>query len=395
MKKESVCLCVFIDALGWDLMQTHPFLDDVLIHKQPLDTIFGYSSTCDPTILSGLLPRDHGHFSFFAYDPEHSPFKRSLFIQLMRLVPKKLSSRGRVRNIASRILRRELGYSGYFNIYNMPFHLLRYFDYTEKRDLYQSGGMNSGSPTIMDYARAHGIDFFLSDWRASETVNLANLTDALTAPDRNITYAYLYMASMDAILHQYGTQAPQVDDKLVWYETRLRNLLAEAKEYYEEVRIHLFSDHGMTDIEGTCDLMEVVQSLPLVFAKDYAVVFDSTMARFWFLRPHAKDIIHEALEGLPCGHFLDDETLHRYGVDFPDHRYGDAFFLLDPGILLVPSHMGERPLKGMHGYAVEHHASVASYGSNMNPSNPPKRLDDLYGIMKEEIDRCLHSTASQ
>lgn len=372
-------------------MKTHPFLDDVLVHKQPLDTIFGYSSTCDPTILTGLLPRDHGHFSFFAYDPKNSPFKHCLFIQLMRLVPKALSSRGRVRNVASRILRFKLGYTGYFNIYNMPFKLLNLFDYTEKRDLYQKGGINNKKATIMDYARENNTDFFLSDWQASEMENLGNLTQALTDPTRNVTFAYLYMASMDAILHQYGSEATQVSDKIVWYEQQIRTLLAVAAEQYDEVRVHLFSDHGMTDIEHTCALMPIVENLGLTFGKDYAAVYDSTMARFWYLNDTAKKAIHSALENLECGSFLDNETMVRYGIDFSDHRYGDDFFLLKPGILLVPSHMGERPLKGMHGYAVEHRASVASYASTLVPAQAPRRLDDLYAIMKGEIDRCQKS----
>lgn len=395
MKKKSVCLCIFIDAFGWDLMQTHPFLDQVLEHKQSLGTIFGYSSTCDPTILTGLMPRDHGHFSFFAYDPAHSPFKRCPFIHLMRLVPKALSSRGRVRNIASRILKRRLGYTGYFNIYNMPFKLLPLFDYTEKKDLYQEGGINSGSATIMDWARKNNLDFFLSDWKAAEQQNLAALSQALADPNRNVRFAYLYLASMDAILHQYGSVADQVDAKIAWYEQQLQLLLKTAHEQYEEVRIHLFSDHGMTDIVQTCDLMSIIEQTPLVFGKDFAAVYDSTMARFWYLKPHAKKIIHEALSPLDCGSFLDEETKTRYGVDFPDNRYGDEFFLLNPGVLLVPSHMGERPLKGMHGYAVEHHASVASYATNVPDAHRPKRLDDLFGIMKGEIDRCLSEQPSR
>ena len=50
-------LFVFIDALGWELARKYSFLDDILVTKTPLGTIFGYSSTCDPTILTGKLPR--------------------------------------------------------------------------------------------------------------------------------------------------------------------------------------------------------------------------------------------------------------------------------------------------------------------------------------------------
>lgn len=386
---ESLSLCIFIDALGWEILKQHSFLDDVITLRAPLDTIFGYSSTCDPTILTGLLPRDHGHFSFFAYDPAASPFKKSLFLQLMRLVPKALSSRNRVRNIVGRVLRRRLRYTGYFNIYNMPFQLLPLFDYTEKRDLYQPGGINSGSPTIMDYARDTGIDFFLSDWRASEETNLEQLRAVINDPERSCRYAYLYMAAMDAILHRVGSVDAEVTQKMAWYEERIREILADAEQRYDEIRLFIFSDHGMTDIIGLCDLMTTMKSSGLEFGKDYTAVYDSTMARFWCLSEGAEERIVQTLTTVKEGHIMSEEEKHTLGVDFPDGRYGQIFFLLDPGILLVPSHMGERPLKGMHGYTPEDPASTASFLTNTLLDEVPQRLDGLYHLMHREIDRAL------
>lgn len=385
--KNSISLCVFIDALGWEILQQYPFLSNELIHKQPLETIFGYSATCDPTILTGLLPRDHGHFSFFSYDPEHSPFKKSLFILLMNLVPKALSSRHRVRNIAGKILLKKLRYTGYFNIYNMPFSLLPLYDYTEKRDLYQEGGINSGSPTIMDYARAQHIDFFLANWKASERDNLAALKEVIQDPQRACSFAYLYMASMDAILHTYGKTHEEVAKKMRWYEEQLDNLLEVARKEYKEVRLFVFSDHGMTNVHTDFDLRSIIEHLDVTFGKDYAVVYDSTMARFWFLSKKGEKCITEILRELSQGTILNSETLHRWGVDFPNNRYGDLFFLLNPGVLLVPSHMGERTIAGMHGYSPEDVDSVASFSTNVPIQVYPKRLDDLYTLMKHEIDR--------
>ena len=388
MKKESVSLSIFIDALGWEILQAHNFLDEELIHKQDLRTIFGYSSTCDPTILTGALPRDHGHFSFYAYDPEHSPFRTSPFIQLMRLVPKALSSRNRVRNIAGRIIKRRLKYTGYFNIYNMPFKLLPLFDYTEKKDLYQKGGINSGIDTIMDYARDNNVDFFLANWKASEEENLKNLTLALTDENRNCTYAYLYMASMDAILHQYGKDHPNVTEKIAWYETQIRTLLAEARKHYKEVRLFIFSDHGMTDVHTDFNLIELIEKSGLRFGVDYAAVYDSTMARFWFLKPESEAPIRAILEKVSVGHILPQKTLKKWGVDFPQERFGQLFFLMDPGVLIVPSHMGERTIAGMHGYTPDDKDSTASFSSNVELETYPKGLEDLYTLFKQEIDRC-------
>ncbi|MDY0287616.1 MAG: alkaline phosphatase family protein [Sphaerochaeta sp.] len=389
MKKSSISLCIFVDALGWEILQEHSFLDTSLVHKQSLRTIFGYSSTCDPTILTGALPREHGHFSFYAYDPKNSPFKGSPFIQLMRLVPKALSSRNRVRNIAGRIIKRRLDYSGYFNIYNMPFRLLPLFDYTEKKDLYQKGGINSGLSTIMDYARENQVDLFLADWRASEEDNLASLKGVISDEGRNCTFAYLYMAAMDAILHRVGKSHPEVTEKIAWYESQIQSVLDLANEEYEEVRLFIFSDHGMTDVHTDINLMAQIERTGLRFGTDYAAVYDSTMARFWFLRPESEPIIRQVLEKERAGHILDEETVRKWGVDFPNQRYGELFYLMDPGVLIVPSHMGERTIAGMHGYTPDDKDSTASFSSNVELDTYPKGLEDLYSLFKQEIDRNL------
>ncbi len=388
MKKKTISLSIFIDALGWEILQSNHFLDEELIHKQDLRTIFGYSATCDPTILTGVLPRDHGHFSFYAYDPQHSPFKGSPFIQLMRLVPKALSSRNRVRNIAGRIIKRRLKYTGYFNIYNMPFNLLPLFDYTEKKDLYQKDGINSGIETIMDYAREKKVDFFLADWKATEVDNLMALTQAMVDKNRTCTFAYLYMASMDAILHQYGKNHQKVTEKIAWYETELRKMLATAHEEYEEVRLFIFSDHGMTDVHTDFNLMELIEKTGLRFGIDYAAVYDSTMARFWFIKPESEAPLRKVLEKISQGHIIPPKTMTKWGVDFPDQRYGELFFLMNPGVLIVPSHMGERTIAGMHGYSPDDKDSTASFSSNVKLEIYPKGLEDLYTLFKQEIDQC-------
>ncbi|MCF7946218.1 MAG: alkaline phosphatase family protein [Spirochaetia bacterium] len=388
--KDHVSLFVFIDALGWEILKEHSFLDDVLVQKSPIDTIFGYSATCDPTILTGKLPREHGHFSFFTYDPENSPFRGNIFLQLMRLAPKSLSSRGRVRNIVSRVLRAQLGYTGYFNFYNMSFRDAKYFDYTEKKDIYQPGGINSGDPTIMDYLRDEKIPFSLSNWRAPETDNLASLSGELE--EGKIRFAYLYLAAMDAVLHAEGTHHQKVDEKIAWYDRELRKILEKAYASYKNVHLYIFSDHGMTNVTSVCDLMGRIRSTGLSPMKDYAAVYDSTMARFWFFSDSAEKKIREALKEESQGHILSEKEKYSYGCDFPKGSYGgsygELFFLLNPGVLLIPSHMGERPIAGMHGYAPEDKDSVASFSSNVKLESKeiPKRLDELYALMKKEAD---------
>src|SRR5216684_5143332 len=384
----ELSLFVFIDAFGWELARKYPFLDEILLTKRPLGTVFGYSSTCDPTILTGKLPREHGHFSFFYHNPAGSPFG---ICRLLRFLPKPITRRGRVRRVMSRLIRRYYGYTGYFQIYNMPFRYLPLFDYSEKRDIYQKGGINGGCPTIFDYLRDNRIPFYLSDWRASEERNLRALSASLQRGE--IRFAYLYLAAMDATLHAHGTDSPRVAAKIQWYDLQLRGILEIAQQKYSQVRMFLFSDHGMTDTVGLVDLRARIDTLGFRLGVDFNAVYDSTMARFWFFNKQARERIVEALGAEPHGRILTRTDLTEYGCDFSDSKYGELFFLLEPGHLLCPSYMGETPLAGMHGYAPGHKDSVALFASNVTPEPMPRRLDDLYGLMLREISAKTGATA--
>ncbi len=372
-------LYVFIDAFGWELLRSTSFLEDMLHVRQPVETIFGYSSTCDPTILTGVLPREHGHFSFYVYDPDHSPFRP---LKALALLPSRLTDRGRVRRVLSRWLQRRLGYTGYFQLYAVPFRWLPLFDYTEKRDLYQPGGIIGGQPTVFDFLRQEGIPFYLSDWRLPEPQNLEAAASALRSGRPR--FVYLYLAAMDAVLHADGCGAPSVMRKIAWYAEQLTALL-KAASAYDDVRITVFSDHGMTDVRQLTDPISTLERAGFRLADDYMAMFDSTMARFWFLKPDVRSRIEQVMETCEGGAWVDDATLASWGCDFPQHRYGEAFWVCDPHVLLCPSFMGLTPLKGMHGYRPTHRDSTAMLCRNTPDGPLPRRLDSMYALMRHDI----------
>ncbi len=381
MSDRRLAVFAFIDAFGWEILQRNPFLEEELPHRAPVETVFGYSSTCIPTILTGCMPREHGHFSCFYYNPSGSPFG---LCRTLSLLPKSVTRRGRVRRYLSKGLARWYGYDGYFQIYNMPFDKLPYFDYSEKRDLYQPGGIENGQPTVFDYFRQTRLPFHLSNWRESETRNLEAAVQDIEAG--GVRAVYLYFYELDAVLHNHGPEAPQVQEKIAWYEEQLRQLLHTARGRYDEVRLFVFSDHGQAAITEEADLMPRVDRLGLRYGQDYAVVWDSTMGRFWFFHDEAREAITEALNGLDCGAWVDDATLERWGCDFPDGKYGHAFFLVRPGVLINPSYMGEVRLAGMHGYTPEDRDSTAMIASSHPPAVLPRRLDDHYAMMVAEAE---------
>ena len=96
-------LVIFSDALGWTQAKRRNFLADLLPHRAPCGTVFGYSASCDPSILTGTLPAEHGHFSFFVYDPARSPFR---WAKTLGCLPQKIAANHRVRNRVSGFERR-------------------------------------------------------------------------------------------------------------------------------------------------------------------------------------------------------------------------------------------------------------------------------------------------
>lgn len=86
------------------------------------------------------------------------------------------------------------------------------------------------------------------------------------------------------------------------------------------------------------------------------------------------------------GHFLSEDELDRYGILRADRRFGDALFLMNPGVQIVPSDMCQIPLNGMHGYAPGDIDSAASLLSNRTLPADVVALADVYRLMKRRAE---------
>jgi hypothetical protein len=379
-KSETLSIVCFIDALGWEVLRGRRFMEERLPVRRKLRSTFGFSSACVPSILSGLTPRQHGHWSFFYYAPETSPFRP---LKPLGRLPSALVDRGRVRNQISKLVKRAYGYTGYFQLYNIPFAQIDRFDYCEKRDLFRPGGLNRGE-NIFDLLERGGVPYHVSNWRHGESDNLAAVRRDIA--DGRIRFAFLYMAAMDALLHQVGKESPQVDEKLAWYERELTALLDLADRHYDEVRLFVCSDHGMATVHTQIDLMARIEALGLGFDTDYLATYDSTMGRFWFKNDTARAAVTAALEQEPHGRILGRDELRSLGCDFDGDQYGELIFLTDPGVIIVPSHMGLKPITGMHGYHPDDPDSDASLLSNVEPPGDPRAITDVFHLMRAECE---------
>ena len=375
---KTLSMVIFIDALGWEVLKGRKFLENEMPHRQKLRSTFGFSSACVPSILTGRTPREHLHWSYFFYSKETSPFGA---LRPLAWLPKALTERGRVRHLISRLVGKVMGFTGYFQLYNLPFKYANLFDHCEKNNIFKAGGMNQGD-NIFDLLERNEVPYHVSDWHDGEEDNLEACEQAIVNED--IDFAFLYMASMDGLLHQVGKESDQVDTKLAWYEEKLRKLLDVARDHRDDVRVFICSDHGMATVNKDIDLMSTVQALPLDYKKDYVAVYDSTMARFWFMNERARSLVSETLNGLDCGKILSPQELVALGCDFEGDRFGELIFLLDAGSIIVPSHMGLKTITGMHGYHPDHEDSDAALLSNVSTPVPLESITDIFHLMRAE-----------
>lgn len=380
--KKHVAIFILIDGLGWDYVKDRSFLAPFAKSSGPARTVLGFSASAIPTLLSGKLPSESGHGNLFYYDPEGSIFRwtkpfRWLPINLINRIP---LVRGLFSQFLSRETKRRCGYTGYFNIYSAPLKYRYLFGYNETKSVFLEG-LRSGQ-TIFEVLSQNNVPFVLSTYPRSDIDSLAVIRSALQNGEAPFCFAYL--TELDGYLHQHCHDQSLVQDRISWYEEKLLDLYKVARENFESTDIYVFSDHGMTPTRGTFDLISSIGQLPHNMPQDYVAFYDSTMARFWFFSDKARKEITTLLERHDCGSILSDDELKKEGVYFEDCKFGELVFVMNPGIVIEPSFMGEKAPRGMHGFHPGDHWSDAMFVSS-NPNALPQHIRDFFVVMQKEI----------
>ncbi len=336
---------------------------------------FGYSSSAIPTILSGKTPAEHGHLGLFRFTLKDSPFKMLSNLAWL-FKPASFWDRGRVRHHLSKLIKKFYGFTGYFQLYRMPVWKLKFVDYCEKQDLFTAGGMKPFD-NLYDALSKLNVPFHISDWHLSDAENYAAAGKAI---ENGKKFLFIYTAGFDGFLHNNVSDAEAVQSKLDAMKSQIDNLYGKAQHCAENVHFTIISDHGMTPLNGTVDIIAAIEQSGLVFGKDYGACFDSTMVRLYYINEKSRTLIEEKMSLFP-GHFLTEEEEKNYGIYREDRFFGDAVFLLDAGIQIVPSDMGDKPLNGMHGFAPENEHSFAAILSNTVIPEQVNNVTDYFNFM--------------
>ncbi len=334
-------LWVLLDGVGFRFAERHRLLD-WLPARVPLRTVLGYSATAVPTLLTGLSPSEHGAWTLYFRSPATSPFRWTR--PFARLPLERLPRLGwRVREWVKRETVRRHGITGYFELYDVPSRFRDQFDVNWRRNLFYDQG---AGPTFFSRWMARGPAFVGAQPHSDEAIVAA----AHAAIEGGTSHVFCYLAELDALLHASASHQPsaRVETALQAYGDRIRSLAGAMARRHGDVRILVFSDHGMTPVDRTVALSDATEGL--VLGRDYMTFLDATLARYWSERPAVLDSIARVLARHDGGRLLDAEHLRAFDVPVAPDKYGQLVWLADPGVVISPNWMGRDVPSGMHGY---------------------------------------------
>ena len=377
---------LLVDALGHALAQRTPGFAAGLVHRRPLETVLGFSAGALPTVFTGAPPARTGRFVMYRRAARGASVFRGF--GALALLPPRLRTSWRLGRMLHRIVQRR-GVRGYFQLYDVPRALLPAFDLPERGDPFAPGGLPL--PSLWDTLEARGVAWRRWDWRGDEGAHLEAAARALAEGREDLLFCYT--AELDALLHVEGSGGAGVARRLAHYDRWLERITTEAERRGEPLWIYLLSDHGMVDVTTTVDVMGALARLPVRWPGDYLAFFDATMARFWWRTPRARDAVRAALGPAQRGRWLTDAERTAAGITVDGDAWGEDVFLLDPGVLMVPSFVGRSPLRAMHGYDPGHPDMAALLWSNRPVPPPVRGIGDVRAFLESELDACLAAGA--
>lgn len=380
MKEPKLALFLCVDSLGWEVLSQLPtFLRDQIVEKRPLRSVLGSLNARQATILSGKKPVDHKLWADFFYSPDSSPFTK---LKWLTLFPSALMDWGAVRENLAEQLKKWCNIQGNFHLHQIPFTLFPKLDFTYKKDLWKPEGLLEGK-TIFDYLQEFNIPYFPYSPTSSDEETLSLLRQSIS--EKLYPFALLGLSGLNHLLKQFGTIEPRIVDWLVNLEKEIMDILTLAHEHYEEVHLYLFSDQGVANVSEAIDLNEKLNVLGLQQGTDYFVFLEPTMARFWFFTDEARSKIRSFLDKCEEGKLLSDSELKDEGIGFPDHKYGDAIFLMNPGFIISPNFIDKFEPKATTGFTPKCKDAQSIICSNQVIPRGVAHIEQIFPLMLEEL----------
>jgi hypothetical protein len=377
---KTANIFVLVDALGWEWVRNHPFLESVAPYRRRLESVLGYSTAAIPSLLTGRYPQEHGRVSLFQRAQGRSPFAS---IKWLCAMPPALVENQYVRYAAKLAACRLNHFGGWFHFLGVPLRHLPLLDVSEKRNIYSPGGI-PGSTSIFDLLAARQTDCAVYSYHEGSNPELVGRMEA-ELRKREKSFYFLYLDGVDGFLHGHADDSAASNACLDRYSATIAGIFEVAHANYGNVRLHVFGDHGMAPTRRFVDIQARLDRLSLRVPRDYLFVLDSTMARFWFFSESARRQVMSIFTEEDGGQWLGEPELRSLHAWFDDRRYGEEIYLMPEGVIIASPDRGDVVSRGMHGFHPSTLHSPSAFVSSVDYGDRLTHVTDVFDVMSESI----------
>lgn len=379
MSKEAN-IFILVDALGWEWVRRHPFLQSIAPYRSRLESVLGYSTAAIPSILTGTYPQDHGRLSLFQRAQGRSPFAS---IKWLCAMPPALVENHYVRYAAKRMACRFNHFGGWFHFLGVPLRYLPLLDVSERANIYAPGGI-PGSTTIFDLLEARHTDYVVYSYHDGTNTELFSSMET-ELRKREKSFYFLYLDGVDGFLHGHADDPSSSNACLSRYSALITRLFDVAQANYRQVRLHVFGDHGMAPTRRYVDVQARLDKLNVRAPRDYLCILDSTMARFWFFSDSARRAVMTVFIENDGGRWLTRDELQSLRAWFDDRRYGEEIYLMPEGVIIASPERGDIVSRGMHGFHPSTPHSPSAFVSSVDYHGTVNHITDVFRVMSSYV----------
>lgn len=362
---SSVHVFLYLTGPGWYIFKEHGFLAECCKYQYPVKSQLGCSYAALSTALTGKLPEEHGHFTSYYFKESGTALET-------------------LQRFCTKVVGRK---SGYLGKYSVPMRNLNHFVQNNHYATSLVPGRFSPLVSIIDQVHEKKLAHSIVCTNSSSPIQILKEI-RYRLKENSIDFAFIQIDEMDSLLHYYPHDFQKVEKKLRRYEKQIKKIISVGGRNSSDFNLTVLSGHGMTFAPQTINIRKKIDSLGLIYGHDYHAVYDPTMVFFWFKTKFAKSIILNKLNELRHCRVLSAKDKKEFGIDFPDHRYGEAIALVEPGFQISPNDILLKPLPGMHGYEPDHPDSLGACLSTRPISPSPSHVKDFFGIMSNFICGC-------
>jgi len=357
---NKAILFILLDAFRWDYLNPKdtPTLDRVLknsLYVKKLMSSPGFTQRS--AIFTGAPPDIHGNYTMYTYNRRTSPYKILRFFKpILSVLPKGSFLYKISRKFINQIPKFTTDWAPPGHI---PSQILPLISVVEDlHPIYQPNSLPIES--LFDVFTREGVkyQYLMAPVSGIDDETMQKLQQKV-GEKNDATIFFAQFSDTDGLVHKFGVNSPERPKIVRQVDDRIKNLIEQFENRFENPWVIVIGDHGMVDIKEYLDIWNPINEFSkkngLTNGKDFLMFLDSTLARFWFFKPGVKEIFTPFLLKLVEGKgvFLTDELMKKQRIPLNKSWYGDLIWRANVGVGIFPDyfHNQEEKYKGMHGFS--------------------------------------------